>query len=179
LKFSLAESHLESNLRDLSKLNVDLVRISGQIGRLKQLQVDDAPVVATQRTKYRVDQYDAVRQAAVQLFEALRRACNIHPEHWAQIRVEPEHVTAANGEPPLIRFIMAFTQSLLINKKAEVAPVWVVIESILSDSLAEESPEHREEVQHALSHLQMTLKRVNDSPPPQPPPKKLRTKKKS
>jgi hypothetical protein len=164
-------------LAELSKLNVDLVRISGQISRLKHLQIEAVPVVAAKRTKYRVDQYDAVRRAAVQLFEALGKACNIHPEHWAQIQVEPEHVTAANGEPPLIRFIMAFTQSLMTNRTTEVAPVWVVIESILSNSLADDSPEHREEVQHALSHLKMTLKRVNDSPPSPLPTKKLKTNK--
>jgi hypothetical protein len=160
----------------LAKLNADFLRISGQINRLKHIQVDAVPVIAARRTKYRVDQYEAVRQAAVQLFEALGQACSVHPEHWAQVQLEPEHVIAANGEPPLIRFVMAFTQSLMTNKTTEVSPVWVVIESILSSSLADETPEHPEEVQNALSHLKMTLKRVNDSPPPLPT-KKLKTAK--
>jgi hypothetical protein len=71
---------------------------------------------------------------------------------------------------------MAFTQSLMTNKTTDAAPVWVIIESILSNSLIDDSPVHREEVQHALSHLKMTLKRVNDSPLP-PPAKKLKTNK--
>lgn len=175
LKFTFSSSHLGSSLDELARLNAEFLRISNQINRLKHIQVDTGPVIASPKSKYRAGQYEAVRQASIQLFNALGKACSIHPEHWAQVQVEPEHVTAANGEPPLIRFIMAFMQNLMTDKTTQAAPVWVAIESILSNSLADETPERREVVQNAFSHLKMTLKRVNQTP--STPTKKLKTSK--
>jgi len=112
-----------------------------------------------------------VRKAAVQLFEALGNACSVHPEHWAHIQLEPARIFPNEGDPPLVRFIMALTQDLIESGGTNVEPVWVVIESIVEES-SSDCLRRGDEVQDALSELKNTLKRVNEEVVASPTPRK-------
>ena len=142
-------------------MNTEFLRISSQINRLKLLQNNTVSSATPVKLSSKVAKFEAVRKAAVHLFDALGKACSVHPEHWAHIQLEPEHVMPNEGDPPLVRFIMALTQNLIESGGTNVEPVWVVIESILEEGSSEDSRQ-KEGVHDALSKLRNTLKRVNE-----------------
>jgi hypothetical protein len=63
-----------------------------------------------------------VRDAAIQLYNALVDACSSHPEHLAHFRLDPRH--EAECSPPRIHFDMAFAQDLLEGRSHDADPIW-------------------------------------------------------
>jgi hypothetical protein len=169
LKFCISETRLDQRLNRLKNYNRVLGRLSAQTKELhncrKSTDVPKSPPRSDQR---RLKECMLVRDAAIQLYNALVDACASHPEHLAHFRLDPQH--EVQYSPPRVRFDIAFAQNLLEGRSHDADPIWFAIESMFNETLMKEPDIQPEEVKEAWCDFKNTLKRAikQDSTPAVP-----------
>lgn len=108
--------------------------------------------------------YKLVQKASVQLHKALQRACQMHEEHSAHLRLDSQHITIESPHSPRVRFNMAFAHCSTVGT-ATLEPVWIAVDSTFDET----SPETMQnsianEAQDPPNELSNTLKRENSAP---------------
>jgi hypothetical protein len=121
-----------------------------------------------------------VRDAAVQLYNALVDACASHPEHLAHFGLDPQAQQEDENSPPRIRFDIAFAQTFLQSGSYDVGTVWFAIESMFKETVMKTSDVHPKEVKeiwgNVKHNLRETLKRAFDQDAQEVPAKEKRQK---
>jgi hypothetical protein len=160
LNFCISEKRLDQRLDSLQKLNNVFVTICSQTKRLLDHQSGPCSSSTIQNPGNRLSEYLLVRKAAIQLYEALVKACMVHPEHVAHFRLDPEQ--SRDEIPNRVRFDIAFAQKLIEGEVKDMNPIWLAVESFFSDTLMRDPDAHVEEVQEAWSNFKITLHRANE-----------------
>jgi hypothetical protein len=172
LKFCISKSRLDQRLNRPKSYNRVLGRLSAQTKELNSCQkVADVPKSPPRSDQRRLKKCMHVRDAAIQLYNALVDACTSHPEHLAHFRLDPHHKVECSS--PRIRFDIAFSQNLLEGRPHDADPVWFAIESMFNETLMKEPDVHPKEAKEAWCNFKNTLKRaIKQDFPPEVPAKK-------
>jgi hypothetical protein len=164
LKFAFSESRIESLLNELRNLNRDFLTLSAQTSRLKTKQIEVTHSRPPPAMKEKIEGFQNVHKAFIQLYNALGKACQLHEEHSAHFSLEPQHIRAIGSEPPLVRFNVAFTH-IMGNNMASINPVWIAIDSIFGESATMEDsfqqPDYHGLAKRVLGGLSSTPKRTH------------------
>jgi len=161
LKFSFSASRLDECMAHLRNLNGDFATLSSQIVRMGEGNT-------TTRTSHRrsietdgkISEFQAIRIASQQVYNALGKACTIHTRHSAQLCLEAKRATSNRTQ---VRLDMAFTHLALSGSAMLGDPMWFAIESITNDLRASDpATMHRSSPDKALSELTKTLKRPEE-----------------
>ena len=108
----------------------------------------------------KVESYQVIRKASSEVYEALWKACTKHAEHLAHFCIEAEHEVADRFAVPQVKFNLAFTHLTLANYAMAAEPIWFMIDSIIEEGIADNTPESKNE----LNKLADTLKRQLQEP---------------
>ncbi|KAL3418591.1 hypothetical protein PVAG01_10307 [Phlyctema vagabunda] len=129
LNFSFSESRLKEYLDDLRKLNLDFRTLAKQTTTLgcQQQEASLSSKVAIYPTK-KVEECRLVQRTSVQLYEAMRIACEHHAEHSAQFQLLPQNIEPGDLGHPFVHFNMAFTHRGA-GKSVMVDPIWIEVKS--------------------------------------------------
>jgi hypothetical protein len=158
LKFCISENRLDQRLNRLKNYNRVFGRLSAQTKELNNCQKAADVLLSPSRSDQRLKECTLVRDAAIQLYNALVDACASHPEHLAHFRLDPHY--EVDCSPQRIRFDMAFAQNLLEGSSHDADLVWFAIESMFDETLMKEPNIQPEEAKGAWSKFRNTLKRA-------------------
>jgi hypothetical protein len=173
----MSESRLDQRINRLKNYNRVLGRLSAQTKELSDCRkVTDVPKSPPRSDQRRLKECMLVRDAAIQLYNALVDACASHPERLTHFRLDPQHEVECS--PPHIHFDMAFAQNLLEGRSHDADPIWFAIESMFNETLMKEPDIQPEEAKEAWCNFKNTLKRAikQDSTPAVPAKKQKRNK---
>ena len=150
LKFSFSDSGLRQLIKDLRILNKTFITLSNQAARLDS-HYDVSPqqkdrALDIYAVNHEMEKFQRVQQASQILYDALSRACNIHPEHVVQLCLLAKYTSDGRGVCKT-RFTLAFSRtepqdhaSLAIDparSKQSTAPcdmIWFEIESVTGNN---------------------------------------------
>jgi hypothetical protein len=158
LKFCISENRLDQRLNRLKNHNRVFGRLSAQTKELNNCQKAADVQLSPSRSDQRLKECTLVRDAAIQLYNALVDACASHPEHLAHFRLDPHY--EVDCSPQRIRFDMAFAQNLLEGSSHDANLVWFAIDSMFNETLMKEPNIQPEEAKEAWSNFRNTLKRA-------------------
>lgn len=165
LNFSVSASRLDECIAQLRTLNGDFATLSSQIVRM------DEGTRISRRTQGKISDMDGkigdfqtIRIASQQVYQALGKACTVHTRHSAQLCLEAKR-TGSNRTQ--VRFNMAFTHLALTSSSMPGDPMWFAIESISSDLRTSDPATLHTTFQgfqnKTLLELTKTLKRSDDA----------------
>ncbi|KAF4621929.1 hypothetical protein G7Y89_g14415 [Cudoniella acicularis] len=171
LKFSLSESHLDSQLKDLRRHVKLFQRHSSQINRVIEKQKNTQKHQEDLLTNKAVADRQVVQEAAAKLYQALVDACKVHQEHLLHFRLETHHSSSTGRS--FVRFQMAFIQ-IMPNGTSSV-PTWLAVELEIG-KCGEVSPTNLE---NSVQAIRDHLKRNHDPLAPHSPNKRIKSTRKT
>ena len=132
MKFAFSESRIEQLIETISRLNQAMQTLLQQTGILCERRCVSQP---SKTTKRKIAQFNAVKVAAGNLYNALSRACTKHLEHQVHLSLQPVH----NG-PSQVRFTLAMKHMSLRPASNESglrrnSRLWLTVESNISGTL--------------------------------------------
>jgi hypothetical protein len=163
---------LQKILKDLRSHVKTFQRHTSQINTFIDKRKDVPQREQQHLAMYSVEDCQRIQKAAIELYQALIKACMVHPEHLIHFRIEANHAT--NARPSFVRFQLAITQSLI---SASTEPIWLAIETTFGSLTRVLGPGEMEQVEDSVITLRNSLKRLHEMPPTNSSVKKAKTQK--
>ncbi len=113
-------------MRDLTE---DFCALIAQIDR--SYAYEQPPILPAGENRREVAKFGSIKNAAENLYEALGAACTKHTEHQVHFSLQPSYISST----PEVRFHIGFRQLLVRCVGGDMGPIWLTIESRVSESL--------------------------------------------
>ncbi|KAI9783592.1 MAG: hypothetical protein M1816_001343 [Peltula sp. TS41687] len=160
IKFSFSGPRFDRCIAGLRQLNQDFIYLSNPILHIDASGHHTVPWVrpTAQNAGWNIEEYQFTRKASQHLYEALRKACTSHTEHSANLCLDAIPVCCDDANSIHVEFSIAYTPRLLADGVPMVKPMWLVIESVINETVLGDASEATaisgnpmEEALHVLS----------------------------
>jgi hypothetical protein len=119
--------------------------------------------VMSLKLEQRLEEFQFVQRASLQLHQALTQACLAHIEHSGYFSLEPDHVSIQDSGPSTVNFSIAFGGCTVDGDPSGVDTNWLAINSAFYEPRTKFNAEHDPMIHNPVSAFASTFATANEN----------------